>query len=254
MDAAVESLVSEAWRIYNRAGDNPCVVRPSIPILYFGDRDAYLRSPLKVITVGLNPSRCEFPEGDRFARFRQAEHVCPGVLHGRFYEEYLAALNEYFHLMPYRRWFNAFEPLLNGMEGSYYAGQASTAMHTDLCSPLATDPTWGGLTPKEQGKLRPDGVKLWLQLADYFAPDVILISVAQRHLQELPAPPLTEWETIHTVNRANPYLVRATEVEIVPGKRTTIVFGRAARVPFALVSAAEKREIGQRIADRFYGR
>ena len=33
------------------------VVQASIPILYFGDCEAYYQSPIKVVTVGLNPSR-----------------------------------------------------------------------------------------------------------------------------------------------------------------------------------------------------
>jgi hypothetical protein len=36
------------------------------PILWFGDSVAYSNSDVRVVTVGLNPSRVEFPEGDRF--------------------------------------------------------------------------------------------------------------------------------------------------------------------------------------------
>ena len=52
----------EAWNLYERAKSQAHVVRPSIPILFFGDSEAYERSERRIITVGLNPSRLEFPE------------------------------------------------------------------------------------------------------------------------------------------------------------------------------------------------
>ena len=55
----MDSLIDEAWRIYDATADT-CVVRPSIPILFFGDSAHYACSPLKVVTVALNPSRKEF--------------------------------------------------------------------------------------------------------------------------------------------------------------------------------------------------
>jgi hypothetical protein len=38
------------------------VVRPAIPILFFGDIQQYRRSPLRIVTVGLNPSLAEFSD------------------------------------------------------------------------------------------------------------------------------------------------------------------------------------------------
>ena len=72
----MEQLIEDAWRLYHQASD-PCVVKPSIPILYFGDMQRYAASSLKVITVALNPSHHEFPVHDRFARFRPAESISP---------------------------------------------------------------------------------------------------------------------------------------------------------------------------------
>ena len=44
----MQALIHEAWRLYRETPD-PCVVRPSIPILYFGGYDQYVVSSLKVI-------------------------------------------------------------------------------------------------------------------------------------------------------------------------------------------------------------
>ena len=181
---ALGLLVEGAWRLYHQAEASPFVVRPSIPILFFGDSQRYFRSALKVITVGLNPSLAEFPVDDPFTRFAQAKHVYPGILCGQYSVDYLHALNDYFRCAPYKRWFNAFEPLLNGMESSFYDGQTNTALHTDLCSPLATNPTWSRLTD-EKARLEVEGVPLWHQLVRHLTPDVILVSIARRYLAQL---------------------------------------------------------------------
>src|SRR5215217_5621618 len=91
----MESLIYEAWRLYTQTSA-PCVVRPSIPILYFGDLPRYAASPLKIITVALNPSHHEFPAHDRFERFRPAENIAASELDYSAQAAYLAALDGYF--------------------------------------------------------------------------------------------------------------------------------------------------------------
>jgi len=67
------------------------VVKPSIPIVYFGDDHQYAASPLKIVTVGLNPSNAEFAE-DRFGLARR-ERLEPADLE--------VALSRYFQFNPY---------------------------------------------------------------------------------------------------------------------------------------------------------
>jgi hypothetical protein len=57
------------------------------------------------MTVGLNPSRLEFPATARFSRFPAAHDVYPEVLESHRHDEYLAALSDYFRTDPYRGWF-----------------------------------------------------------------------------------------------------------------------------------------------------
>jgi hypothetical protein len=249
----MESLIEEVWRLYHQTMGIACVVKPSIPILFFGDSTRYFASPLKVITAALNPSRAEFPAGDPFARFPQAAHVYPGILSGHFHAEYVDALNEYFRCHPYRGWFSSFEPILNGMGASYYDEQLNAVLHTDLCSPLATNPTWSGLT-EGRAMLAEEGLPLWLRLARLLAPDVILVSVARHYLGTLDFPVVRDWETIFTIQRANPYHVEVREIEVASGKRTLLIFGPASEKPFGKVSNYAKVEIGRRIVKRVYGR
>ena len=136
----IDELVAGAWRAFENAAALPARVCPSIPILFFGDLQAYFDSAVRVLTVGLNPSRREFPSESDFQRFPIAEGIAVSEVN-----PYLDALSTYFRTHPYRNWFRSFEPMLNGLGASYYEGQDSTALHTDICTPVATDPTWSRL-------------------------------------------------------------------------------------------------------------
>ncbi len=67
----MESLARRAWQLHALARGRGLValVDPSCPILYFGDTCRYFASPLRVATVGLNPSLAEFPSNDPYQRF-----------------------------------------------------------------------------------------------------------------------------------------------------------------------------------------
>lgn len=254
----VNSLIAAAWGIYTARMHEPFVVTPSLPILFFGDSTAYARSPLKIITVGLNPSLHEFPVQDRFARFRAAATVASQT-QPRL-RAYLDALNQYFRCNPYRAWFRCFEPILQGLGASYYDGANSTALNTDLLSPLATQPTWSGLTPQQRSCLIADGVRLWHDLVEHLAPDVILISVARSHVQRIEWEQLEMWRTIYTIEQRKdgtskraPYFVQTTRVRLQNGRTALLVFGAAAHTPFGLLSNTDKQAIGARIGSLVAG-
>jgi hypothetical protein len=219
------------------------VVDPAVPILYFGDRDAYLSSPWRIITVGLNPSRAEFPQDDTFKRFPLAR----GLVEGN--DDYLAALDTYFKTDPYKSWFSSYEALLNGLDASYYPGARSTALQTDLCSPVATDPTWTKLSRDTRHGLMSDGVVLWHELVRELRPDVILVSIARAHLAkiEFEASESFEISRLEEEGRARPYVTEGRWLDL-DGHRSLMVFGQAAHRPFGLVSNMAKLGIGGRIA------
>jgi hypothetical protein len=237
----MRDLAVRAWDLYDHAiaHANGVVVDPSMPILYFGDSEAYRRSPLKVVTVGLNPSRIEFPTGSPWSRFPGGERLSADTP-----DEYLRSLDAYFETAAYRSWFDSFEYLLRGMGASYYAGAASIALHTDICSPVATDPTWSRLG--ERRGLVGDGFTLWRDLVEALAPDVVLVSVARRHLARVTPEPPDLWDTVYVVERDNPYYVRARRVSI-GSHATTLIFGSAANTPFGTVSHRDKERVGAAI-------
>lgn len=40
--------------------NRPYIVKPAIPIVWFGNMEKYNKSPKKIVTVGINPSWHEF--------------------------------------------------------------------------------------------------------------------------------------------------------------------------------------------------
>lgn len=248
--SAMHELVHDAWDLYDRAESQAHVVRPSIPILFFGDSEAYKHSGRRIVTVGLNPSRVEFPEGEPFRRFPVAASLRGTTRLTGFYDRYLQALNQYFNLDPYSAWFGTFEPLLAGLRCSFYRGSRDAALHTDLCSPLATDPTWSKLSGAQRAGLEQGGVTLWHRLITYLQPQVILMSVARRHLSKIRFAVLTNWRTIYELERDNPYELQHCLLDIGSGRQSHLIFGQAAQKPFGTVSHANKFDIGQRLAER----
>ena len=103
-------------------------------------------------------------------------------------------------------------PLLRGVAGrdgaSFYGSAPSTALHSDLCSPIATDPTWNGMRP-ERALLREEGVRLWHALVRLLEPNVIVASVERRHLDESAFAWDGGWRVIHTVDWNIPYVIEA---------------------------------------------
>ncbi len=238
---------------FDRAVGRPWCVTPAVPILFFGNLAAYRTSPVRVLTVGLNPSLHEFPRDEPLRRFPLAEGSLDREPSG-----YLEAMSAYFRTAPYRAWFNAFEPLLNGMGASYYDDGASTALHTDICSPVATDPTWSRLDKTARAILEADGGPLWHVLLEELRPQIVVMSVARKHLERIEFAPLTDWRIIHSFERqadgnlrSRPYQLR-TRWHDVSGEAALIAFGAAAQTPFGTLAASQKREAGERYLETYW--
>lgn len=243
-------LAAEAWQIHARlATEQDGAVVPSMPILFFGDLARYEVSRLRVITVGLNPSDEEFPREDPWRRFPGGAQLNADELDRTSLTRYVDELSRYFEVAPYRRWFDrSFEPLLRGLNASYYPHAANVALHTDIASPVPTTPTWSELSPARRA-LHHGGAALWRRLADLLAPDVIAVSVAREHVAAISTLPFNEWSELTRVDRERPFVVSTTQMQVAGGgKSAVVVFGRCTNVPFGSVSFPKREWIGAQIA------
>lgn len=139
-------------RIRRAAPASCCVVPGSTPVVSFGNAQT-----ATVATLGLNPSRVEFLDGDGSELVgdlrRLATHSSLGTSDlsaapAGTVAQVLADCNGYFQRRPYRRWFDQLQPILKACGKSFYDG---TACHLDLVQ-WATDPTWGKLQPPSTRK------------------------------------------------------------------------------------------------------
>jgi len=230
-----------------------------VPILFFGDLARYKQSRFKVVTVGLNPSKEEFPKENSFKRFRVMAKHFPfngGGTDESFKRDYLASLNSYFSPETKYDWFdNSYEPVLNGMGCSYYSpNYGNTALHTDYCSPLATRGDWGGLTDNQRMALSKSGNNLWNELVRYLAPDVMIASIRRSLVDQIlrQFPPNVEPSVVYSISkrkdgssRSDSYNVLKWKVAL-DGNPALLVYAKAAQRPFGSVSLSDRREIGRR--------
>ncbi|OZM56457.1 hypothetical protein CIB95_11825 [Lottiidibacillus patelloidae] len=211
----LDELVRESWDTYKNALTSERLkgiiatesMPQSMPILYFGDLQKYLQSEVKIITVGVNPSRNEFPHKPEknvqsFMRFPTAENLTFKDIQSKSEasETYLKSLNNYFRIRPLN-WFYSYEPILNGMNSSYWddyqckvlrncqvnrkGKPKNTVIQTDIFSILPTDPVFGQLTTREQSELKRAGRNLWKKLVQILKPDVILLDLKRRDMESV---------------------------------------------------------------------
>lgn len=172
-------IITAEWANYQKVKGMTCVVNDAIPILWFGDIASYVKSEKRIVTVGLNPSNNEFEDGTKRGvdvRFPKAlPLVGKSILTPTDITLYTYALNEYFCVNPYMKWFKQYEQILNLLNASYFVNNCSrTAIHIDACSSIATDPTWGSLCSKSKMLLQSNNS--FIPLMNALNPDIVLIS------------------------------------------------------------------------------
>ena len=133
--------------------DSPAIHRSGVipwssPVPSFGDL-----STSRLATVGLNPSSREFLDESgaelcgTLRRFHTLDSLrLPSWSHldVRHLRQIVDSCRNYFHINPYKRWFNPLNDVIVGTQMSYYRPNA--ACHLDLV-PYATVTKWGSLDP-----------------------------------------------------------------------------------------------------------
>ncbi len=175
----MKDLLEKTWNHYDDYANESFVITESLPILYFGNLDKFNTSSIKVLTAGYNPSFNEFPRENRFVRFPKWKGNKEDLIN------YRQVLNSYFYEKPYNTWFQVgFENLLQGLGFSFYPGSESTVLHTDMCTPLATDPTWSKIENiDKKNQIYRQGFTLWLSFILKVKPDIIICSCTEDYLE-----------------------------------------------------------------------
>jgi hypothetical protein len=123
------------------------IVVGSTPVVAFGDP-----TRANIATLGINPSATEFlrhgslltgPDR-RLATLESLEADHLSKLSDGQVRRVIADCANYFHVNPYKRWFNPLDQVLQDLGVSYFT---DTACHLDLVQ-WATDPIWGRIPDK----------------------------------------------------------------------------------------------------------
>lgn len=223
------------------------IVRNSIPILFFGNREAYFNSETRIVTVGVNPSFSEFPLPPEKPRFATE---CLGDT-----PAYLRTLDMYFEENPYETWFDGgYEKVLNYFDATYYSAKkrpdrAHHALHTDLLSPIATNPIWSKLLSGPRIHFAENGNDFWHRLIDLLRPDIILASVSRPHFEHgirfNRSKPIAA-KILRKRNgelREAPYVLEKYETDIANGHRSMVIWGRKQSMPFQDLGDEQKKLI-----------
>lgn len=132
------------------------------------------------------------------------------------------------------------------------------AVHTDICTPVATNQTWSQIKSYQLGAFK-GGFELWEDLVEELAPEIVIFSVGSNHLgRRLTNRPVPNWPVICTVThkgdgkafRSSPFYVHSARLTI--GKHLTrAVWGNCHNVPFGSVSHVDKHRIGEAIRRKY---
>jgi hypothetical protein len=217
------------------------IVPNSIPIVWFGDAEKYFGSDIKIITVSLNPSDIEFKE-------HKTASPSPKLRFPDFNGSVTSlynAYNNYFLKNPYNSWFKAsFGAVLESFNASHYDNAINTALHTDIGSSYATNPTWTGLSNSDKNILEPIGAKSWHSLVKILEPDIILFSASKNFEEKITFPQIGNWLSID-VKAKSPLL--KGKFKLSNTKLAILLFQVQGRKPFLQTSKEEKLKINDHI-------
>ncbi len=250
----IESLAFEVFEIMKKQKEKSHIIKNSIPILYFGNLDLYENSNKKIITVGLNPSNKEFSDNDKkySVNFR---FPCSklSILDHKDFLVYKKDLDNYFDYNPYSQWFNSLCPILSGFQAGFGGtlkkcqSYENTAIHTDIATPFATDPTFSGLEDNEKCYLLNEGFEIWKKLISYLKPDIIILSGNKRIKEKLMESFCLSGSNFEKIQNLKDLEVWTAAIKIDPSKDALLIYGQTANFPFGKISDENKKKIGSEI-------
>jgi hypothetical protein len=168
-------------------------------------------------------------------------------------EKYLEMLNDYF-TGKFHPYFKTFESLLAPLDAGF-RNCTNTVLHTDLLSPLATDPIWTKIQQTTtRDSLGTEGVKLWHDMIKFLKPDVLLVSMAKDQLQKINFLNQDNWKVLYSVTKGEhiyEFKYQIGQMPIATGTKNFIALtGSKYHQPFDLFKNQEKAEVGKLFNDK----
>lgn len=244
LDKKLNGIIDEYWKDFNEKQKNDSlkkyIVNPSIPIIWFGNLEKYMsiNNKKRIVTVALNPSDIEFKnkrdEREFNIKIRFTDSKSAKLSNKNLYK----VLNNYFEKNPYSQWFRNFEHILNLLDSTYGGKMTpdgnsckNIAVHIDIFSAIATNPTWGKLSKETRQKLSKNKEKLFDKLLEYLKPDIILVSVAKKTVEDIfnikaDTPNYSKCYVTQAGVEKKSIKVIAYRKKIFDDKDTVIVYGR----------------------------
>jgi len=118
-------------------------------------------------------------------------------------------------------------------------------LHTDLCSPLATNPTWSGLSERQRDLLLAEGPKLWAMLVLALRPDVMLVSLG-REWRKIVLEMFPRSKSFPDIFSNSPFKKVELYSTQIQGKCCYVAMG-IGRKPFSNLTNQEKRKLSIQI-------
>ena len=167
-------------------------------------------------------------------------------------------LNNYFKLHPYSDWFDWLNLFLMGMDCGYYTDiKPNTALHTDICTPLATSPTWSEFKQTKLSiEIQNEGILIWHRLLTILKPRVVLMSFSKDILKRIQYIDLSDRQIFYQFDkkengqyRKKPYLIELYST-IINGYNVNFLFGEGNVRPFFLTEL-QRYQLGKEVKALF---
>lgn len=188
-------IIDMYWDDFNNKRELPGVIPSFIPIVWFGDMDAYFKSKIKTVTIALNPSWHELSsDGQKlnlsYQRFIGADTLLSKTkLNDSEKEKLTSIYNNYFREDPYYSWFLCYDTKCMGfiskygyeVSYGYNCNPRNIAIHIDFYSTLPTDPVYSKLKNDpvyEKTYCELPNKDLFKEFLGFLKPNVILFSSA----------------------------------------------------------------------------
>jgi hypothetical protein len=128
-------------------------------------------------------------------------------------------------------------------------------LHTDLCSPIATNPTWSKLTKNERNRLQIKGFVLWKKLIMELKPNLIILSVKKAYIESIYSSPIFNFKKVDypidpVYSKNNTYKYEIIHYQgYIEGDKINLLWGSAQNTPFQPFK--NKIKIGKKLKEYF---